>query len=47
MFDIYYRATSPSLNKPFLKQRQESWLRKLGTTFPYGCDDNVDGEGDL
>lgn len=44
---IYHHTNSPSLSTPFCRQREEFWIRKLGTAFPYGCNDNIESVGNL
>ena len=44
---IYHPTNSPGLSTPLRKQREEFWIRKLGTAFPYGCNDNIRSIGNL
>lgn len=38
---------SPLSRTPFRRQRENFWIRKLDIVFLYGCNDNVDVEGNL
>jgi hypothetical protein len=38
---IYHHTNSPTLSTPFCRQQEDHWIRNLGTTFPYGCNDNI------
>jgi hypothetical protein len=44
---IHYHTNSPTLNTPFRRQREEHWIRELGTVFPYGCNDNIGSIGNI
>ena len=44
---IYHHTNSPTLSTPYRRQREEYWIRKLGTALPYGCNDNVSTIGNL
>ena len=44
---IYHRSNNPTLCTPFRRQREEYWIKQLGTAFPYGCNDNVQSVGNL
>ena len=44
---IYHHTNSPTLSTPFRRQREEHWIRKLGTAFPYGCNDNIGSIGNI
>ena len=43
----YHHTNSPTLSTPFRRQREEYWIRKLGTAFPYGCNDNIGSIGNI
>jgi hypothetical protein len=43
---IYHHTNSPTFRTPFHRQR-EHWIRKLGTAFPYGCNDNIGSIGNI
>ena len=38
---------SPTLSAPFRRQREDYWIKNLGTAFPYGCNDNIANVGNL
>jgi hypothetical protein len=40
-------TNSPTLCTPFRRQQDEHWIRKLGTAFPYGCNDNIGSIGNI
>ena len=42
---IYHHTNSPILSKPHRTDREEFWIRQLGTAMPYGCNDNIKGFG--
>ena len=44
---IYHPTNSPGLSTPFRRKREEHWIRQLGTTAPYGCNDHIDSIGIL
>ena len=44
---IYHPSNDPGLSTPYRKQREEFWIRKLGTATPYGCNDNINSIGNL
>ena len=44
---IYHRTNNPTLSTPFRRQREEHWIRELGTAAPYGCNDRIDSIGNL
>jgi hypothetical protein len=44
---IYHHTNNPTLSTPFRRQREDHWIRNLGTAFPYGCNDNINNVGDL
>ena len=44
---IYYPTNNPSLSTPLCRQREEFWVRELGTAPPYGCNDNIYSVGNL
>ena len=44
---IYHHTNSPTLSTPFRRQREEYWIKELGTAHPYGCNDNISSIGNL
>ena len=44
---IYHHTNSPSLSTPYRREREEYWIKELGTASPYGCNDNVSSIGNL
>ena len=44
---IYHHTNSPSLSTPYRIERDEYWIKELGTASPYGCNDNVSSIGNL
>jgi tripartite motif-containing protein 2/3 len=44
---IYHHTNSPTLSTPFPRQREDFWIKTLGTAFPYGCNDNIANVGNL
>ena len=44
---IYHHTNSPTLSRPYRIQREEHWIRQLGTAMPYGCNDNIKSVGNL
>ena len=44
---IYHPSNSPNLSTPLRRQKEEYWIRKLGTAIPYGCNDKIDSIGNL
>jgi hypothetical protein len=44
---IYHHPNCPILSTPFHRQREEHWIRKVGTAFPYGCNDSIGRIGTL
>ena len=44
---IYHHTNNPTLSTPFRRQREDYWIKTLGTAFPYGCNDNVQNVGNL
>lgn len=42
LVEIYHYTYSPLLNTSFRRKRGELSIRKLGTAFPFECNDNVD-----
>ena len=44
---IYHRTNNPNLATLLRRQREDYWIRELGTVTPYGCNDKVDGIGIL
>ena len=44
---IYHHTNSPTLSTHFRRQREEFWIKTLGTASPYGCNDNLSSIGNL
>ena len=44
---IYHHTNSPTLSTHFRRQREEFWIKILGTASPYGCNDNLSSIGNL
>lgn len=44
---IYHPTIDPILSTPYRLQREDFWIRELGTAIPYGCNDKIDGVGIL
>ena len=44
---IYHPSNNPSLSTPLRRQREEFWIRELGTAAPYGCNDKIYSVGNL
>ena len=44
---VYHHTNSPSLSTPYRREREEYWIKELGTASPYGCNDNVSSIGNL
>ena len=44
---IYHHTNSPTLSTHFRRQREEFWIKTLGTASPYGCNDNISSIGNL
>jgi hypothetical protein len=44
---IYHHTNFPTLSTPFRRQREDYWIKNLGTAFPYGCNDNIANVGNL
>ena len=44
---IYHPTNDPILSTPYRLQREDFWIRELGTAIPYGCNDKIDGVGIL
>ena len=44
---IYPHTNSPNLSTYYRREREEVWIKELGTTSPYGCNDNVSSVGNL
>jgi hypothetical protein len=40
---IYHRTNNPNLTIPLREQKEDHWIRELGTATPYGCNDKIDG----
>ena len=43
----YHPTNSPVINKNYRSEREEYWIRRLGTSIPYGCNDNNKSIGNL
>jgi hypothetical protein len=39
---IYHRTNNPNLATPLRRQKEDYWIRELGTATPYGCNDKLD-----
>ena len=44
---IYHPTNNPSLSTLLCRQREEFWIRELGTATPYSCNDKIDSVGNL
>ena len=44
---MYHHTNSPNLSKYYRREREEFWIKELGTASPYGCNDNVSSVGNL
>jgi len=44
---IYHMTNNPNLATPLRRQKEDYWIRELGTATPYGCNDKIDGIGIL
>ena len=44
---IYHPTNNPNLSTPLRRQKEENWIRTLGTAIPYGCNDKIDSVGIL
>ena len=44
---IYHPKNNPNLSTPFRRKREEYWIRQLGISAPYGCNDHIDSIGNL
>ena len=44
---IYHHTNDPDYSTSFRRQREEFWIRMLGTAIPYGCNDNINHVGNL
>ena len=44
---IYHHTNNGKLSTHFRRQREEHWIRELGTAVPYGCNDRIDSVGNL
>ena len=44
---IYHYTNSPILSRKYREDRELFWIKELGTTLPYGCNDNIKGIGNL
>ena len=40
---IYHRTNNPNLATPLRRQKEDYWIRELGTATPYGCNDTING----
>jgi hypothetical protein len=43
--EIYHRTNNPNLATPLRRQKEDYWIRELGTATPYGCNDKINGIG--
>ena len=44
---IYHPTNNPTLSTPLRRQKEEDWIRTLGTALPYGCNNTIDSVGIL
>ena len=44
---IYHSSNNPNLSTTLRRQKEDYWIRQLGTATPYGCNDKIDGIGIL
>jgi len=44
---IYHYTNSSKLSRKYREDRELFWIKELGTTLPYGCNDNIKGVGNL
>ena len=44
---IYHGTNNPNLATPLHRQKENYWIRELGTATPYSCNDKIDGKGIL
>ena len=44
---IYHRTNNPNLATSLRRQKEDYWIRELGTVTSYGCNDKIDGIGIL
>ena len=44
---ICYSTINPHLATPLCTQKEDFWIRQLGTATPYGCNNKIDGIGIL
>jgi len=42
---IYHRTNNLNLATPLRRQKENYWIRELGTATPYGCNDKINGIG--
>jgi hypothetical protein len=45
--NIKHYTNNPTVSTTFRRQRENHWIRILGTVFPYGCNDNINNLGNL
>jgi hypothetical protein len=38
---IYHHTNNPMLSTPFRRQREDHWIKNLGSVFPYVCNNNI------
>ena len=43
----YHPTNNPTLSTHFRRQREEFWIKTLGTASSYGCNDNISSIGNL
>ena len=43
----YHRSNNPNLDTPFRRQKEEYWIRKLGTAMSNGYNDYIDSIGSI
>jgi hypothetical protein len=44
---IYHRTNNPNLATPLRIQKEDYWIREFGTATLYGCNDKIDGIGNI
>jgi hypothetical protein len=44
---IYHRINNPNLATPLRRQKEDYWIREVGTATSYGCNDKIEGIGIL
>jgi hypothetical protein len=38
-----FTLRNPNLATPLRRQKQDYWIREMGTATPHGCSDKIDG----